>query len=144
MANDFDFLMLTNNTELSNITPAIRDVKDYDRHNAFLKELELFKAREQTAKFIFKDPTTGIVSNFIQDYRELLLSTYQYQILLDNMLDSSKRFNWDKEEAAQKLHENTYRAALNKKISLLRQDFHVYESDATQRKFRKQINLSLL
>ncbi|WP_146627090.1 hypothetical protein [Oenococcus oeni] len=122
MANDFDFLLLTNNAELSSITSVIKDAKDSDKHQVFLKELESFKGREQMAKFVFKDPTVDIVSSFIQVYCELLLSTYQYQILLDNMLDSSKRFGWDKEEAAQKLHENTYRSALNQKVDTLKQN----------------------
>lgn len=142
MANDFDFWLLTNNAELSGITPVIRNIRDYDQRNAFLKELELFKAREQSAKFVFKDPMVDIVSSFIQVYCELLLSTYQYQILLDNMLDSSKRFGWDKEEAAQKLHENTYKAALNKRIKVLQQNLHVYGSDYAQSRLRKQINLA--
>ncbi|SYW12261.1 conserved hypothetical protein [Oenococcus oeni] len=142
MANDFDFLLLTNNAGLSSITPVIKDAKDSDKHQAFLKELESFKGREQTAKFVFKNSTADIVSNFICSYRELLFSTYQYQILLDNMLDSSKRFGWDKEEAAQKLHENTYRAALNKRIKVLQQNLHVYGSDYAQSRIRGQINLA--
>lgn len=58
MVNQFDFRMLTNNAELSNITSAIQHLdiqnsEDSDKHNAFLKELELFNVRERTAKFIF-------------------------------------------------------------------------------------------
>lgn len=60
------------------------------------------------------------------------------------MLDSSKRFGWDKEEAAQKFHENTYRVTLNQKADTLKQNLYVYELNTTQRKFRKQINLPLL
>lgn len=144
MANQLDFQMLTNNTELSNITSAIQHLEDSDKHNAFLKELELFKIREQTAKFIFKDPTAAVLSNFIQSYRELLLSTYQYEILLDDISHDSKQFGWTLKEAASQLSEETRRVELNKKINALNQNFHAYESDTMQRKIKKQINLSSL
>ncbi|MFT8413517.1 MAG: hypothetical protein ABF643_04215 [Oenococcus oeni] len=142
MENQFDFQMLSNNAELSGITPVIRNIRDYDQRNAFLKELELFKAREQTAKFVFKNSTADIVSNFICSYRELLFSTYQYQILIDNMTDVAKERSLSKEEAAQVLHENTHRAALNKRIKVLQQNLHVYGSDYAQSRLRKQINLA--
>ncbi|MHA5130472.1 hypothetical protein R5P67_01425 [Oenococcus oeni] len=108
MANDFDFLLLTNNAELSSITSVIKDAKDSDKHQVFLKELESFKGREQMAKFVFKDPTSDIVSNFIGSYRELLFSTYQYQILIDNMTDAAKEHSLSKEEAAQVLQQNLH------------------------------------
>ncbi|SYW09696.1 hypothetical protein [Oenococcus oeni] len=142
MANDFYFWLLMNNAELSSITPLIKDAKDSDQHNAFLKELESFKAREQTAKFVFKGPTADIVSNFIGSYRELLFSTYQYQILIDNMTDAAKEHSLSKEKAAQVLHENTYRAALNKRINVLQQNLHAYGSDYAQSRLRGQINLA--
>ncbi|MCV3296570.1 hypothetical protein NRF22_05510 [Oenococcus kitaharae] len=142
MANDFDLWLLTNNAELSGITPLIKDAKDAAKHQAFLKELESFKGREQTAKFVFKGPTAYIVSNFICSYRELLFSTYQYQILIDNMTDAAKEHSLSKEEAAQVLHENTYRAALNKRIKVLQQNLHVYGSDYAQSRLRGQINLA--
>ncbi|EHN58182.1 hypothetical protein [Oenococcus kitaharae] len=98
IASGFDFLLLTNNAELSSITPAIQDAKNSEKHQPFLRELESFKTREQTAKFVFKDPTADIISNFIGSYRELLFSTCQYQILLDNMTDAVKRFGWDQKK----------------------------------------------
>ncbi|SYW19975.1 conserved hypothetical protein [Oenococcus oeni] len=58
----------------------VRHSEVSDQRHAFLRELELFKVREQTAKFVFKDLIASTVSNFIQNYCELLFTTYQYKL----------------------------------------------------------------
>lgn len=98
-ANDLVFLWMTNNSLLYDISPAIRHVREQDWQPRFLVKLEELKEMAFETDLVFKSRSAKKLSTFIMDYASLLMSMYQYQIMLKYLDETKERlglrtFSW--------------------------------------------------
>ena len=105
MAVDLLFVWLTNTTYLQSISASINNVLDAELQLNLHLKLDEMSSIAMEARFCFKGKSGDAVAEFIEAYRSLLFSMYQYQILFNKMLQSSKEYQWTLEQASEKLHE---------------------------------------
>lgn len=82
LANDLSFQFMTNNAYLYSIGPSIAHVLEQDYQQLLLCKLTELQDLALEAKFVFKGDLGKSLSSFIDSYRSLLFSMYQYQIVL--------------------------------------------------------------
>lgn len=80
---DVIFAYLTNNAFLYEIGSAAFHPLDMEYQKPFLTKLDEIKSLSAEAKFVFEGCPAEAVSGFLNDYQQLLMSIYQYQVLLD-------------------------------------------------------------
>lgn len=80
--NKLNFVFMTNNTFLYEITPAIDSPFEEGPHQDLLKKLEEMKSLSFEAKIIFRHKEARLVSEFIDRYQKNLFQRYLYQRLL--------------------------------------------------------------
>lgn len=138
-AIDLEFKWLTNNTYLEEISSIIENPLKEPEHKEFLIKLEELKNIAYKIEFLFWGKTSVTLRDFILHYQELLLSMYQYQILLINM----KKISQGKtlEEAQQLVGEKEYRENLLEAFENLKQADIGLKEENIEEKIKKQIKL---
>lgn len=119
MAIDLLFVLLTNTTYLQSISTSINQVLDADPQLKLHLKLDEMKSLAMEAKFCFKVKSGDAIAEFIEAYQSLLFSIYQYQILLNKMLQYAQEYRWTLEQASEKLHEPDQRQDLFEKENTL-------------------------
>lgn len=119
MAIDLLFVLLTNTTYLQSISTSINQVLDADPQLKLHLKLDEMKSLAMEAKFCFKVKSGDAIAEFIEAYQSLLFSIYQYQILLNKMLQYAQEYRWTLEQASEKLHEPDQRQDLFEKENIL-------------------------
>lgn len=107
-----NFKWLTNTTFLQGIAPAISHTLDEKWQLALHLKLDEMKSLSKEATFAFKGAPKTAIADFINAYQELLMTIYQYRIMLDSMESDAAKFHWTLEEAAKRIGEKRYREAL--------------------------------
>ena len=94
------------------------------------------------ARFCFKGKSGDAIAEFIEAYQSLLFSMYQYQILFEKMLQSSKEYQWTLEQCSEKLHEHDQRKDLFEKENALAASYKTLCQQNKQGAIQSQIKLT--
>ena len=94
MAIDLLFAWLTNTTYLQSISASINHVLDAEPQLKLHLKLDEMRSLAMEAKFCFKGKSGDAIAEFIEAYQSLLFSMYQYQILINKMLQNTKEYQW--------------------------------------------------
>ena len=86
---DYQFINLTNNNYLKDITCIINEPKNNDFKNAFLVKIEELKGLSTEIRFLFPNKNGQLLENFIMKYQNILMELYKYQIILDLMMNDA-------------------------------------------------------
>lgn len=112
--NDFVFQIMTNNTLLSGIGPAVGHVLEQDWQLRLLTKLEELKEMAFEAEMVFRGRSAKVLSSFIKDYSSLLMSMYRYQAMLRYLRKVSEQYHYDMDKAISAVDEERQRADLYK------------------------------
>lgn len=85
LANNLSFQFMTNNAHLYSIGPSIAHTLEQDYQQSLQCKLAELQNLALEASFVFKGCLGSSLELFIDSYRILLFSMYQYQILLDRV-----------------------------------------------------------
>ncbi len=80
---DYQFINLTNNNYLKDVTCIINEPKNNEFKNNFLVKIEELKQLSNEVRFLFPNKSGLLLSNFIMKYQDTLMELYKYQIVLD-------------------------------------------------------------
>lgn len=116
---DLQFALLTNTTYLQSISTSINHVLDADPQLNLHLKLDEMRTLAMEVRFCFKGKSGEAIAEFIEAYQSLLSSMYQYQILLNKMLQNAREYQWTLEQASEKLHEPDQRQDLFERESTL-------------------------
>ena len=86
---DYQFINLTNNNYLKDVTCIINESKNNDFKNAFLVKIEELKGLSTEIRFLFPNKNGQLLENFIMKYQNILMELYKYQIILDLMMNDT-------------------------------------------------------
>ena len=86
---DYQFINLTNNNYLKDVTRIINEPKNNDFKNDFLVKIEELKKLSTEIKFLFPNKSGQLLGNFIMKYQNILMELYKYQIISDLINDDN-------------------------------------------------------
>lgn len=136
------FQWLTNTTFLQSIAASINHVLDADHQLKLHLKLDEVRSLAMEARFCFKGKSGDVIAEFLEAYQSLLFSMYQYQILFEKMLQSSKEYQWTLEQASEKLHEPEQRKDLFEKESALAASYKTLCQQNKHGAIQRQIKLT--
>lgn len=140
---DYQFINLTNNNYLKDITCIIKEPKNNDFKNNFLVKIEELKKLSNEIKFLFHDNSGVLLGNFIIEYQNVLMELYKYQIVLDSMMnDNIPRKNKPPYNELKKNYgELKHRRRLYNAIDNLKKSYNEVISKKTVNEIEKSIKL---
>ena len=140
---DYQFINLTNNNYLKDVTCIINEPKNNEFKNNFLVKIEELKKLSNEIKFLFHDNSGVLLGNFIMEYQNVLMELYKYQIVLDSMMnDNIPRKNKPSYNELQKKYgELKHRHRLYDAIDDLKKSYHEVISKKVINKIEKSIKL---
>ena len=86
---DYQFINLTNNNYLKDVTCIIKTPKNNDYKKNFLVKIEELKELSNEIRFLFPNKNGVLLGNFIMKYQNILMELYKYQIILDLMMNDA-------------------------------------------------------
>lgn len=140
---DYQFMNLTNNNYLKDVTCIIKEPKNNEFKNNFLVKIEELKQLSIEVRFLFQNSSSLLLSKFIMKYQNVLMELYKYQIVLDLMRnDEIPRKNKPTYNELQKEYgELEYRQRLYDAIDDLKKSYHEVVSKKVINKIEKSIKL---
>ena len=140
---DYQFINLTNNNYLKDVTCIINEPKNNEFKNNFLVKIEELKQLSNEIKFLFHDNNGVLLENFIMEYQNVLMELYKYQIMLDSMMnDNIPRKNKPTyNELQNEYGELKHRHRLYDAIDDLKKSYHEVVSKKVINKIEKSIKL---
>lgn len=140
---DYQFINLTNNNYLKDVTCIINEPKNNEFKNNFLVKIEELKKISNEVKFLFQNKNGLLLSNFIMKYQNVLMELYKYQIVLDLMKkDEIPRKNKPTyNELQNEYGELKHRHRLYEAIDDLKKSYHEVVSKKVINKIEKSIRL---
>lgn len=140
---DYQFINLTNNNYLKDITCIINEPKNNEFKNNFLVKIEELKQLSNEVRFLFPNKSGLLLSNFIMKYQNVLMELYKYQIVLDLMKkDEIPRKNKPTyNELQNEYGELKHRHRLYDAIDDLKKSYHEAVSKKVINKIEKSIKL---
>ena len=140
---DYQFVNLTNNNYLKDITNIINEPKNNEFKNNFLVKIEELKRLSNEVRFLFQNKNGLLLSNFIMKYQNVLMELYKYQIVLDLMKKNEiPRKNIPTyNELQNEYGELKYRHRLYDAINDLKKSYHEVVSKKVINKIEKSIKL---
>lgn len=140
---DYQFMNLTNNNYLKDVTCIIKEPKNNEFKNNFLVKIEELKQLSIEVRFLFQNSSSLLLSEFIMKYQNVLMELYKYQIVLDLMRnDEIPRKNKPTYNELQKEYgELEYRQRLYDAIDDLKKSYHEVVSKKVINKIEKSIKL---
>lgn len=139
---DLQFALLTNTTYLQSISTSINHVLDADPQLNLHLKLDEMRTLAMEARFCFKGKSGEAIAEFIEAYQSLLFSMYQYQILLNKMLQNAREYQWTLEQASEKLHEPDQRRELFEKENALAASYKTLCQQNKRDRIQRQIKLT--
>lgn len=139
---DLQFALLTNTTYLPSISTSINHVLDADPQLNLHLKLDEMRTLAMEARFCFKGKSGEAIAEFIEAYQSLLFSMYQYQILLNKMLQNAREYQWTLEQASEKLHEPDQRRELFEKENALAASYKTLCQQNKRDRIQRQIKLT--
>ena len=140
---DYQFINLTNNNYLKDVTCIINEPKNNEFKNNFLIKIEELKQLSNEVRFLFQNKSGLLLSNFIMKYQNVLMELYKYQIVLDLMKkDEIPRKNKPTyNELQNEYGELKHRHRLYDAIDDLKKSYHEVVSKKVINKIEKSIKL---
>lgn len=140
---DYQFINLTNNNYLKDVTCIINEPKNNEFKNNFLVKIEELKKLSNEVRFLFPNKSGLLLSNFIMKYQNILMELYKYQIVLDLMKnDEIPRKNKPTyNELQNEYGELKHRHRLYDAIDDLKKSYHEVVSKKVINKIEKSIKL---
>lgn len=140
---DYQFINLTNNNYLKDVTCIINEPKNNEFKNNFLVKIEELKQLSNEVRFLFQNKSGLLLSNFIMKYQNVLMELYKYQILLDLMKkDEIPRKNKPTyNELQNEYGELKHRHRLYDAIDDLKKSYHEVVNKRVINKIEKSIKL---
>lgn len=140
---DFQFINLTNNNFLKDITCIINEPKNNDFKNNFLIKIEELKELSNEIRFLFQNKSGLLLGDFIMKYQNLLMELYKYQIVLDLMINDKvpKKNKPTYNELQKEYGELDHRHRLYHAISDLKKSYYELVNKKTIDKIEKSIKL---
>lgn len=138
---DLLFVWRTNNTFLCDIGPAASHPLEQKYQQPFLMRLEDLGRLSLEARLAFKGHSSEVISRFLADYRQLLFSIYQYQVLLDDVKKNAGRFHLTLEEACSEVNEADLRHNLYDTYDAISKSFDSLNTPKMFKAIEKQIRL---
>lgn len=140
---DYQFINLTNNNYLKDVTCIINEPKNNEFKNNFLVKIEELKKLSNEVRFLFPNKSGLLLSNFIMKYQNILMELYKYQIVLDLMKkDEIPRKNKPTyNELQNEYGELKHRHRLYNAIDDLKKSYHEVVSKKVINKIEKSIKL---
>lgn len=136
-AIDYMFALMTNNSYLEQITPAIKNPLEPPCHKEFLIKLEDIKDVSTKLKFLFSGTASVMLGDFVFCYQELLYAMYQYEIFMKK----SKALKSMLDQLPQKSGEKQQRLKLQTAIDNLKQAGIMLKMENVEEQINKQIKL---
>lgn len=140
---DYQFINLTNNSYLKDVTCIINEPKNNEFKTNFLVKIEELKKLSNEIRFLFRDNSGVLLGNFIMEYQNVLMELYKYQIVLDKMQnDEIPRKNKPTyNELQNEYGELKHRHRLYDAIDELKKSYHEVISKKVINKIEKSIKL---
>ena len=82
---DFQFSLLTNNSTLESMNMAMSTPLVQDVQNVFLIKCEMLEKAATEIELIWKNNSMKLMSQFIRQYKDLLIAMYKQQIVLNRL-----------------------------------------------------------
>lgn len=139
-SNDFEFGIMTNNSYLYEITPAIKYPLDGDWQLVLLKKLEDMRRISLESNFVFEGNIASAVGEFVESYSEVLFSMYQYEILMSKIREANEKNPQIFDELAERYGEPTQRGELLNARKRLRDAYEKLTSEG-EKKIERQCRL---
>lgn len=141
-ANDFIFILLTNNAYMECQAEVIEHPLKQPFHKEFLKKREELRSMAVEFKLIFKGEVALLYSNFLRDYEKALAVMYQYQIVIENMEKENSKRPKTSEELSQMFSEKTFRNRLYDALDKLKESYDAVTQEKVENKLRRQLALT--
>lgn len=141
-ANDFIFILLTNNAYMEGQAEVIEHPLKQPFHKDFLKKREELRRMAVEFKLIFKGEVALLYSNFLRDYEKALAVMYQYQIVIENMEKENSKRPKTSEELSQMFSEKTFRNRLYDALDKLKESYDAVTQEKVENKPRRQLALT--
>lgn len=140
---DYQFIILTNNNYLKDVTCIINAPKNDEFKNNFLVKIEELKQLSNEVRFLFQNKNGLLLSNFIMKYQNVLMELYKYQTVLNLMKkDEIPRKNKPTyNELQNEYGELKHRHRLYDAIDDLKKSYHEVVSEKVINKIEKSIKL---
>ena len=140
---DYQFINLTNNNYLKDVTCIINEPKNNEFKNNFLVKIEELKKLSNEIRFLFHDNSGVLLGNFIMEYQNVLIELYKYQIILNSIQnDNIPRKNKPSYSELQKNYEELkHRHRLYNAIDNLEKSYNEVISKKVINKIEKSIKL---
>ena len=140
---DYQFINLTNNNYLKDVTCIINEPKNNEFKNNFLVKIEELKKLSNEVRFLFQNKNGLLLSNFIIKYQNLLMELYKYKILLylmkKNEIPRKNKPTYN--ELQNEYGELKHRHRLYDAIDDLKKSYHEVVSKKVINKIEKSIKL---
>ena len=141
-ANDFIFILLTNNAYMEGQAEVIEHPLKQPFHKEFLKKREELRSMAVEFKLIFKGEVALLYGNFLRDYEKALAVMYQYQIVIENMEKENSKRPKTSEELSQMFSEKTFRNRLYDALDKLKESYDAVTQEKVENKLRRQLALT--
>ncbi len=140
---DYQFINLTKNNYLKDVTCIINEPKNNEFKNNFLVKIEELKKLSNEVRFLFQNKNGLLLSNFIMKYQNVLMELYKYQIVLDLMKKNEipRKNKPTYNELQNEYEELKHRHRLYDAIDDLKKSYHEVVSKKVINKIEKSIKL---
>lgn len=140
---DFQFENLTNIGYLKDITGIIYEPKNNEEKTKFLLKLEEIKQVANEISFLFKRNQGVLLKDFVNDYQNVLLELYKYQIL-QNLMKENKVPSIEPKtypKLKKEFDETSHRERLYTAINQLKNSYEKLQLENAIEKIEKEIKL---
>lgn len=141
LANCLSFQFMTNNVYLYSIGPSIAHTLEHDYQQHLLCKLAELQDLALEARFVFKGGLAGSLTMFIDSYRSLLFSMYQYQIVLDRVGKIGEEQRKSLGDACELAEEPESREKLSNERRALLESYDRLVDKKVEKKVEKQCRL---
>lgn len=138
---DFQFSCLTNNSTLESMNQAMSTPLEQDVQNVFLTKCEMLEKAAIEIELIWISDSAKIMSQFIRQYKELLISMYKQQISLNHLEKANKMSPMLFEVFQKKAKESAEQVGLFSAIDDLDSTYSEIISTNAERSLKKSIRL---
>ena len=144
-ANDYIFMLITNNAYMESQTDAINHPLEQPFHKEFLRKREELRNTAMEVELIFKGEVALTYSEFMRAYESVLATMYQYQIIIDKMMKENEKQNKKQRKEVEfyvkMFHEEKYRESLYDAREKLKKAYDTVTKDNIKKQMEKQLKL---
>lgn len=139
---DVQFSWLTNSTFFDDVGFVAFYPLDMKYQKPFLKKLDELETLSVESRFIFEGELAKAISNYLANYKQLLMAIYQYQVLMSRIKQAADNFRWTLERACGELNEQYQRNELYEVYDAILIAYNHLRSEKLVKATEKQIRLT--